>query len=245
MEVDDYKKALQADATRTVSYYNKSLATKTEQQKVLEQMLLEEGRAFEMIADVACGGGSLTFHLRKLFPDARFVLVDYNEDALDEARRNNPDGRTQFYLDSIYELGSQPDDTFDLVCCWQTLSWLDDPASALRQLIRITRPGGRLFVSSLFNLDHDVDLYTKVHDHTRASGAHGLAFNYNTYSRHTVETWVNGLVAKMSIVPFSPGIDLEFSGRGIGTSTIRTDTGTRLQVSAGLLLNWGILTIEK
>ena len=87
---DNYIKGLQADKEKTKSYYNKSLGVKSEQQKLLEKLLKSENRVFKNIADIACGGGTLSYHLNKKFPDSNFTLVDYNPDAIEIARINNP-----------------------------------------------------------------------------------------------------------------------------------------------------------
>ena len=245
MNHENYKKALQADKAQTIEYYNKSLLQKSEQQKFLEKLLRQNDGQFGQIADIACGGGTLTYHLSKQYPEAVFSLLDYNEDAIELAKKNNSDSRFSFYRDSIYDMQSLADNTFDLVCCWQTLSWLDEPEKAMKELVRITKTGGKIFVSSLFNADKDVDLYTKVFDHTRKSGAQGMAFSYNTYSRFTIGRWLQGIARNFELVPFDPVIDFEFSGKGIGTFTIKTLENRRLQVSAGMLLNWAVLIIEK
>lgn len=55
--MSDYKKAMQIDAQESTKYFNFSLSKKTEQQKVLERLLIERGIAPQTIADIACGGG--------------------------------------------------------------------------------------------------------------------------------------------------------------------------------------------
>ncbi|MFN6037607.1 MAG: class I SAM-dependent methyltransferase [Bacteroidota bacterium] len=242
---DAYIKGLQADKEKTHSYYTKSLAVKTEQQKMLEGLLQKENKTFESIADVACGGGTLSFHLQQKYPNANFTLVDFNPDAIEIAKLNNPHPNFKFIVDSIYELQNLKDNSFDLVCCWQTLSWLDDAEKALSQLLRIVKPGGKIFASSLFNLDKDVDLFTNVLDHTHESGKQGIYFNYNTFSKKTISTWLYSKVKQFDILPFNPQMDFHFEGRGIGTYTVKTEKGERIQISAGMLMNWGILVIEK
>jgi len=242
---DNYIKGLQADKEKTKSYYTKSLGVKTEQQKLLEKLLKSENKDFINIADIACGGGTLSHHLHKKFPDANFTLVDFNPDAIEIAKLNNPHKNFIFFTDSIYELKSLPENSFDLVCCWQTLSWIEEPQKALEQLIRITAPGGKIYASSLFNLEKDVDLYTRVLDHTHESGKQGIFFNYNTYSKKSISDWTSGKIKRFEILPFHPEIDFSFDGKGIGTYTIKTEEGKRLQISAGMLMNWGILITEK
>lgn len=55
------------------------------------------------------------------------------------------------------------DATFDLVLCTQVLEHCDDPAQAVRELRRVTRPGGRVLAST-----HGVQVYhPSPHDYWR------------------------------------------------------------------------------
>jgi ubiquinone/menaquinone biosynthesis C-methylase UbiE len=138
------------------------------------------------------------------------------------------------------------DNFFDYTFCWQTLSWLDNPKKALLELVRITKPNGRLYLSSLFNMDFDVDIYRKVFDYTRKSGQHGIPMDYNTYSLYSVKKWLNDKVTSFKIHPFVISIDLPVAGRGVGTFTkVLADTDERIQISGGILMTHGILEILK
>lgn len=242
--MSDYAKAMRLDSKESAEYYDFSLSKKTEQQRVLEKILIARGAAPQTIADIACGGGGASVHLAELYPHSKFTLIDANEDAISLARQATKKFNATCNVGDIYNL-ALASDSYDLVICWQTLSWLDKPEAALRELVRICKPGGVILASSLFNLNHDVDIYSKVIDHTRASAAQGMNYNYNTYSLYTVREWLAGLVADFKIHEFSLPIDLEHDRRGIGTYTVQTKTGERLQMSAGMLLNWGILEIRK
>lgn len=244
-EKDDYLKAMQTDKELFTSFYSKSFELKTEQVKMLEQLLQVNGSDFKNIADIACGSGSLSFHLSKTYSDSKFTLVDLNEDALLIGKQFINKPNFTFVSDSIYELNKIPSNSFDLVICWQTLSWLDEPEKALQELLRIAKPGAKIYASSLFNIDHDVDIYSKVLDHTKSSSSNNLFYNYNTYSLSSIKKWINNKAKEIHIHPFHPNIDFSFSGKGIGTYTIKTEEGLRLQFSAGLFLNWGILDITK
>lgn len=171
-------------------------------------------------------------------------MIDANQDAITLAKQAASNFDATCSVGDIYDL-QLATDSCDLVICWQTLSWLDRPEAALRELIRICKPGGMVLASSLFNIHHDVDIYSKVIDHTRPSSALGISYNYNTYSLRTVSEWLGGLVANFKIHDFSIPVDLAHSGRGIGTYTVKSETGERLQMSAGMHLNWGILEVNK
>ena len=239
-----YKKALQVDTEETIKYYISSSETKFEQQKALEKILLERGILPDSIADIACGGGGTTVHLAELYPSARFTLIDENEDAISIARQATDKWNATCNIGDLYDLQLESA-SFDLVICWQTLSWLDRPEAALKELVRICKPSGTVLASSLFNLNHDVDVYSKVIDHTRASSRLGLDLSYNTYSYRTVRLWLTSLATAVTIHKFSIPVDLVHSERGLGTYTNKLDTGERLQFSAGMHMNWGILEVNK
>ena len=59
-----------------------------------------------------------------------------------------------------------------------------------------------------------------------------------------MEEWLKESGSKYKLHPFSIGIDLPRTGKGLGTYTLNTDKG-RIQVSGGLLLNWAVLEIMK
>jgi ubiquinone/menaquinone biosynthesis C-methylase UbiE len=242
--METYKEALKVDKETSTKCYQSSLQRKTEQQKMLERILNELKLEPRDIADIACGGGGSTYHLGQLYPKARYSLVDVNEDAVAMAREATQGLDARCLVGDIYQL-DLPADSFDLVICWQTLSWIDDPKAALRELVRICRPGARVYASSLFNVHHDVDVYSKVEDRTRPSSAQGLRYTYNTYSMASIRDWIGDAVSQLAIHEFEIPLDLPASGRGLGTFTARLDDGRRLQLSGGMLLNWGILELRK
>lgn len=245
MAADNYTKGLKKDKDKFDEYFKKSIV-KTEQQKFLETLFDLDPLKNYQIADIACGGGTLTYHLSEIFVNSKFTLVDYLDDALKIAQDINKEFREASYVqDDIYLLNSQPDNFYDIVFCWQTLSWLDEPQKALDQLVRITKPGGTIYLSSLFNIDHEVDIYSKVFDLTRESGANNIPYNYNTYSERTIKTWLAGNVNQIKFHRFVPDIDFHYTGTGIGTYTLDTPNNKKLQFSAGMLLNWAILQINK
>ncbi|HEX2617627.1 MAG TPA: hypothetical protein VHL57_08800 [Flavobacteriales bacterium] len=113
-----------------------------------------------------------------------------------------------------------------------------------RSAVVIVRPGGTIMASSLFNLDHDVDIRPRLRDRTRPSGAEGHWYDHNTFSRATVTEWLADLGVSHELHAFNMGVDLPRTGRGLGTYTPRTND-ERLEVSGGLLMNWAILEIRK
>jgi ubiquinone/menaquinone biosynthesis C-methylase UbiE len=240
----DYVEQLQRDAAAAERYYLSSVRTKTEQQKALEGLLCSLDASPVQVADIACGAGAVSFHLSELLPNAHFFLADSNPQAVALARKLMDGRNARVVEQDLYAL-DVPDQTFDVTICWQTLSWIEDPARAARELVRITRAGGTILASALFNLDFDVDILAEVLDRTRGESGVPAAYRYKTYSRAAVAEWLDGVPCDLQIERFDMALDLARSGRGLGTYTERLADGRCLQISAGMLLNWGILKIVK
>lgn len=243
--MDDYIDSLKVDREQAEAFYrSSSLRDKPEQQKRLEALVAALPVPPQAIADIACGDGTTSRYLSEVCPRSSYTLVDRFESALAFAKAATKDQTANCLLGDIHALPLKTD-SYDVVVCWQTLSWLTKPDEAVRELVRICRPGGRVYASSLFNACVDVDVYASVVDHHRRSASQGWSVAYNTYSMRSVREWTAGLVAEVQLHDFEMPIDLSYSGRGLGTRTVRLADGKRLQISGGMLLNWGILELRK
>jgi SAM-dependent methyltransferase len=97
------------------------------------------------IVDAGCGTGEISSRLAELFPRASVVGVDVLEGHLERARARHGHlaPRLRFENRSIYQLGF-PDRSFDLTVCRHVLQAIPHADRALAELVRVTRPGGRI-----------------------------------------------------------------------------------------------------
>jgi len=96
------------------------------------------------ILDVGCGPGGISVDMARLVPQGRVVGVDYNPEHLNDARAfATRQGVTniEFQVGDINALDF-PDNTFDIVHVHQVLQHVADPVQALREMRRVTKPGG-------------------------------------------------------------------------------------------------------
>ena len=242
----DYAKEwMKADSNLIEKFYTKSV-TKTEQYKFLETLLSPLPPEKCKIADVGCGGGTLSYNLKERFLNADFYLYDYYDKAIELAKEINKEENFYFEIADIYDMPADKSNCFDYTFAWQVFIWLEEPQRALQELIRITKPSGKIYVLSAFNIEHDCDIYAKIYDYTRESGQKDIPINYNTLSFYSIKKWLDGIVNDYRIHQFDIKIDLPKESRGLSTYT-RTvkQTGENLQISGGYLMNWGILEITK
>lgn len=104
--------------------------------------LLPELRPGLRLLDVGCGPGTITADLAGLVAPGEVVGIDRAESVLDAAR-SAADGvaNLRFEVADVMAL-PYDDDTFDVVHAHQVLQHLGDPVGALREMRRVTRPGG-------------------------------------------------------------------------------------------------------
>lgn len=107
-------------------------------------------RPGDHVLDLACGDGVYSCWIAERLGDAgRVVGVDlapaYLELARHTAERSPAGARISLRLADAYALPFA-DDSFDLCWCAQSMFSLPDPVGALRELRRVTRPGGAVAV---------------------------------------------------------------------------------------------------
>ncbi|MGW3647375.1 class I SAM-dependent methyltransferase [Streptomyces sp. NPDC000878] len=132
------------------------------------------------ILDIGCGPGTITADLAELVPDGQVTGVDRAPDILDRARATAAErglGNVEFAVADVHALDF-PDDTFCVVHAHQVLQHVGDPVRALREMHRVTKPGGYIAVRDgdyramawypeSAGLDDWLDLYRRV---ARANG---------------------------------------------------------------------------
>lgn len=96
----------------------------------------------QRVLDVACGTGVLARAVaRRVAPGGSVVGLDPNEDMLVVAQRKAPEiewrqGRAEWL--------PFDDDSFDAVVCQFGMMFFEDGAAAIREMMRVLRPGGQL-----------------------------------------------------------------------------------------------------
>jgi SAM-dependent methyltransferase len=96
----------------------------------------------ERILDVGCGPGTITADLARRVPAGSVTGVDRVTDVLEEARVAAAGvGNVAFRAADVYDLPFR-DGAFDVVHAHQVLQHLADPVAALREMVRVARPGG-------------------------------------------------------------------------------------------------------
>ncbi|MFB0533418.1 MAG: methyltransferase domain-containing protein [Anaerolineae bacterium] len=92
----------------------------------------------ERVLDVGCGTGVITEEMAARCK-GQVIGVDVDAAMVEFARTRG--GQVEYRVGDAHELGF-PDGYFDVVACHFLLMWVSDPLSAVREMARVTRPGG-------------------------------------------------------------------------------------------------------
>jgi ubiquinone/menaquinone biosynthesis C-methylase UbiE len=130
----------------------------------------------ERLLDAGCGLGEVARHLGSVVgPRGSVVALDHSADVISAALARHDGGPVTYVVGDVTAL-DLPDDHFDGVRSERVLQHLADPGAAIAELVRVTRPGGRVCVI-------DTDWPSLTHDgfahlddpSVRASGLLGSA----------------------------------------------------------------------
>lgn len=106
----------------------------------------------DRVLDVACGTGVLAcVAADRVGPRGAVAGLDANTDMLSVARRKNSHVE---WREGKAEALPYPDESFDAVVSQFGLMFFDDRQAALREMMRVLRPEGRLAVAVCDTLDH-------------------------------------------------------------------------------------------
>jgi SAM-dependent methyltransferase len=90
------------------------------------------------VLEVGCGSGEIYAAVSER-PRVRACGLDRDRDLLVLARKAHPGG---VFIEADAHRIPFPDDSFQLVYCHLALLWMADPSRVIREMIRVTNPGG-------------------------------------------------------------------------------------------------------
>ncbi len=137
--------SLELDSPELASTYDRVSVRQFNHGKILIAAL--EPRPGERVLDVGCGTGRLgEFVAGLVAPDGEVVGVDPLPLRVDLAARKNP--RFEAKVGRAEDLSAFDDASFDVVYANSVLHWVADKRKALREALRVLKPGGRIGVNS-------------------------------------------------------------------------------------------------
>lgn len=116
----------------------------------LERLRLTGLTAGARVLDAGCGSGAVDDSILEIVgPDGSVVGMDAVKDHVEAAAlRFAGQPNASFRVGTLPETGL-PDGSFDYVWSQYVFEYLRDPLAALHELVRVTRPGGKVVVADI------------------------------------------------------------------------------------------------
>jgi SAM-dependent methyltransferase len=127
------------------------------------------------VADVCCGCGDVALLIARELKPGSIVGIDHSVPAIDYANRLQRDfkvANAEFRLGDATALMVE-DEVFDFVLCRLSLQIFSKPEQILRELYRILRPGGRIYLTG-----EDYDLIVGCPNEEEIRAVYGKAGRY-------------------------------------------------------------------
>lgn len=207
----------------------------------LERMGYLTASMSSRVADVGAGMGQTLAYMARRFPNVRFTGIELNPRHVERGhhmlQRLGLANMTLVEGD-LFNLDSSHRHRYDGIICLQTLSWLPEFQTPLQRMMEL---GPRwIALTSLF-FDGPVNTRIEIQDYSRPGTAKPYREEFtNVYSLPLIRQYMaeQGF-DEFHYEPFHIDIDLpKPSSSGMGTYTVKLDTGQRLQMSGPLVMNW-------
>lgn len=191
---------------------------------------------------MACGGGANTIYLANRYENIHFTGMDINKEYIDTGNNMLEQklihGNCELCYGDWFNIDSERVGAFDGIISFQTLLMFPDYKAALEKLADL-KPKW-IALSSLF-YEGDIEYTNKFHDYYRPSeGRDYTEIYYNIHSMIRFRKYMEELgYPNFEYMPFEIDIDLpKTDNMDIGTYTIKTVDGKRIQISAGMMMPW-------
>lgn len=198
------------------------------------------------VCDMACGGGANLHYLSRKYSNVNFVGIDVAQSNIDMAKSMLSDLKNvNVALGDLYNLPIIHKNKYSGIIMFQTLSWLPEYKQAIKCLTDLNPDW--IAMSSLFyngNIEYNIQIedYTRVDRNNNCMNAF-----YNIYSLPRVKEYFRQLgYTNFEFTKFDIDIDIEKTvDDGLGTYTKKMEDGSRIQISAGLMLPWYFIIASK
>ena len=147
--------------------------------------LYEKGK-ISSILDAGCAAGEFAYLLKDKFSNAKISGFDILPELISKARKEVVG--VNFSEANILDSKAAPENSFDIVTCTGVLSIFDNFQDLINNLIHWTKPGGYVFVHSLFS-DYPFDVRVQYN----ASSDYGtgvLETGWNIFSKESISIFL-------------------------------------------------------
>jgi len=158
-----HRETVQKQFTKTAEAFSK-YAVRDTPEVLAEKVEFAKPQPADLALDVACGPGAFTLALAPRVSFARGI--DVTEEMVRQARAFQAERQIE---NAAFDCGEAeslpyPDATFDLVTCQMSFHHMPKPWLALREMVRVTKPEGRILIIDTLGPESDAkfELHNRI-----------------------------------------------------------------------------------
>jgi SAM-dependent methyltransferase len=127
-------------------------------EKAVKDMNLAPGAR---VLDLACGGGLASRMIAGIAGERSLVVgADISDEIVGRARAKSKQFKNVKFICSSADHVPVSDNFFSHIVCIEAFYYFEDPETALRELLRVTAPQGRISIVVCLYTDHALSLHT-------------------------------------------------------------------------------------
>jgi ubiquinone/menaquinone biosynthesis C-methylase UbiE len=175
-----HKETVQKQFTKTADAFAK-FAVRDSPEVLAEKVEFAKPQAQELVLDVACGPGAFVLAVA---PRVSFATgIDLTPEMLRQARQFQAEKQI---LNAVFACGDAdhipfPDASFDLVTCQHAFHHITTPEPVLVEMIRVTKPQGRLLLLDPLAPESDSKFELFNHIEKLRDPSHTLSLRLTTF----------------------------------------------------------------
>ena len=128
---------------------NKRLAEKVDPRDFVNKYIKQYIHKKMSILEIGCGPGVIACNIAERFPDTTITTIDNSIVKINETKKNRKDLKNLYpILGDIYQIPFK-DNSFNFVFNRFLFQYLYNKADAIKQMIRVCKPGGRVMIQEL------------------------------------------------------------------------------------------------
>jgi len=181
------------------TFYEKEKRYSNPKMSFLELFKILKVKPNDSILDVGSANGELLYNLKKKYRDNKLSGFEILPSLIKVAKKNLPKSINLYKVDITKKIEIK--EKFDVIIVSGVISIFDDYKKPLRNLIKILKPNGKIFIFNLFN-KYNIDVFIKYR--TRSQNTNVLQSGWNIHSIKGLEDFFKAHGKKIQVFKFKP-----------------------------------------
>ncbi len=221
-----------------------------EETKEIFKEIIKEMKKFKpeneifSVVDIGCANGEFLYFLNQSFSKAKLKGYDATESFIKSGKSFEGLKNVTLEVKNLFDIENE---VFDVTFCIGTFQIFHDIEKPLSKLLQITKPGGFIFIESLFN-KHNIDVRLEFSDNTLEEMRGVWRSDFNQHSHYSIKKFLDGRVKSFEFKELPMGVEIPYDSKTPSTFAFTFKDNNKKNIitnGLNLILNSTLLIIQK